>query len=174
MFEVAKKVYKIEGFKVFYRGIQPAIYRQLGFGALRLGIYKHLYYKHLEHNSLSSNTESDNIQVPAYWILLYGMGSGFVAALVTNPVEMIMIRMQNDIYLSSQSKRNYNHGVMNALKSIKSESGFSGFYRGFSGYCGRVMMVNATQLTTFDTFKFKVAQIRGEFDDIPTRDVVKQ
>ena len=78
--------------------------------------------------------------------------SGFVASIVGNPLDMCMVRMQSELYLPPEQRRNYRN-VLDALVRIPKEESVLVYWRGFPTFSLRVMSLTGSQLTTFDKAK---------------------
>ena len=80
------------------------------------------------------------------------MAGGGIAAYLSCPMEVCVVRMSNDASLPEAEKRNY-RGVGDAFSRIVKEEGATAFWRGSSPFVQRAMMVGAFQVATYDEFK---------------------
>eukprot|EP01034_Spumella_vulgaris_P032433 gene32433-40030_t len=82
-----------------------------------------------------------------------GMGGLFgIAAMISCPAEVTLVRMSNDATLPLDKRRNYS-GVANAFSRILKEEGVATFFRGCGPFVNRAMLVGAVQVGTYDQFR---------------------
>ena len=74
-----------------------------------------------------------------------------MAALISCPAEVSLVRMSNDATLPADQRRNYK-GVVNAFSRIVAEEGPSAFFRGCGPFVNRCMLVGAVQIGMYGTF----------------------
>lgn len=63
-----------------------------------------------------------------------------------------MVRMQNDAKLPLEDRRNYKHALDGLYRIIK-EDGFRGLTRGIGPNVNRAILMNSSQLATYDQAK---------------------
>jgi solute carrier family 25 oxoglutarate transporter 11 len=80
---------------------------------------------------------------------LFSLG---VAALISCPAEITLVRMSNDASQPIEKRRNYS-GVVNAFTRIAKEEGFATFFRGAGPFINRAMLVGMVQVGTYDQFR---------------------
>lgn len=112
---IAKDVIKQYGFKRLYTGLDSALLRQATYTTARMGTYKTLMDYGAEINKGSP--------VPMWQKSVFSLGAGGFAAMIGNPADLALIRMQSDNTLPIEKRRNYT-GVVNALSRIIKEEGF--------------------------------------------------
>jgi len=78
--------------------------------------------------------------------------SGGIAAYISCPAEVAVVRMSNDSTLPVNERRNYK-GVVDTAQRIIKEEGVSAFWRGSTPFVQRAMMVGVFQVATLDQFK---------------------
>lgn len=81
-----------------------------------------------------------------------GALTGGIAAYISCPMEVAVVRMSNDATLPPDQRRNYTSVVDTASRIIK-EEGVGAFWRGSSPFVSRAMMVGVFQVATLDQFK---------------------
>ena len=84
-------------------------------------------------------------------MLLSGASCGMVASAISNPADMIKIRMQ--------AWEQQSHSLLWHIKSVLHHNGFLGFYRGVEATMSRAIVVNATQLPAYDFTKHKLINL---------------
>lgn len=75
-----------------------------------------------------------------------------VAALISCPAEITLVRISNDSSQAPEKRRNYK-GVIDAFTRIAKEEGFATFFRGAGPFVNRAMLVGAVQVGTYDQFR---------------------
>lgn len=75
-----------------------------------------------------------------------------LAAFISCPAEVTLVRISNDATLPADKRRNYK-GVADAFQRILKEEGFKTFFSGSGPFVNRAMMVGAVQVGTYDQFR---------------------
>jgi len=81
-----------------------------------------------------------------------GATTGGIAAYLSCPMEVCVVRLSNDKMLAVDQRRGYT-GLFNAGTRIMKEEGVSAFWRGSTPFVQRAMMVGLFQVATYDEFK---------------------
>ena len=81
-----------------------------------------------------------------------GAITGGIAAFISCPMEVCVIRMSNDSSLPPKERRNYK-SLPDTFTRILKEEGVSAFWRGSQPFVTRAMMVGVFQVATLDQFK---------------------
>lgn len=86
--------------------------------------------------------------------LSVGVGAitGGIAAYISCPMEVCVIRMSNDSSLPEAERRNYK-SLPDTFTRILKEEGVAAFWRGSQPFVTRAMMVGVFQVATLDQFK---------------------
>ena len=84
--------------------------------------------------------------------VIVGAVTGGIAAFISCPMEVAVVRMSNDSTLPPDERRNYKNVFDTGSRIIK-EEGVSAFWRGSSPFVQRAMMVGVFQVATLDQFK---------------------
>ena len=93
--------------------------------------------------------------------------TGGIAAYLSCPMEVAVVRMSNDTSLPKEERRNYK-GVLDAATRIVKEEGVSAFWRGSNPFVARAMMVGVFQVATLDQFKgFYAHHLNQQKNSIP-------
>ena len=96
-----------------------------------------------------------------------GAVTGGIAAYISCPMEVAVVRMSNDSSLPKEERRNYK-GVVDTATRIVKEEGVSAFWRGSSPFVARAMMVGVFQVATLDQFKaFYATYLYQQKNSIP-------
>lgn len=78
--------------------------------------------------------------------------AGSIGGAFGNPADLVMVRMQNDAKLPPQDRRNYKHALDGLYRVVK-EDGFRGLSRGIGPNVNRAILMNSSQLATYDQTK---------------------
>lgn len=87
--------------------------------------------------------------------------AGSVAAIISNPFEVVMVRQIYDGALKSNLRRNYGT-VFSGIGQILSEEGTAGLFRGLNANIGKAIALNATLTIQYDYFREKLWHIFGD------------
>lgn len=155
-YNFAANLYKTEGTKGLYAGLEAGIIRQIFYATSRFGLFEVFRDKLAQYRKIDVLSR-----------LLVGCASGGVASLIACPAEVTLVRLSNDASLPVDQRRNYK-GFFDAATRISSEEGFGAFYRGCYPLVTRAMLVGATQVGTFDQFKatYRDMGITGKFSNV--------
>ncbi|KAH8489250.1 hypothetical protein H0E87_024768 [Populus deltoides] len=136
MGQVAVQVLKKEGPKALYLGLMPALIRSVLYGGLRLGLYEPSKY------ACNLAFGSTNILLK----IASGAFSGAVATALTNPVEVLKVRLQ----MNANQRQG---GPMAEMRTIVSEEGIRALWKGVGPAMVRAAALTASQLATYDETK---------------------
>lgn len=75
-----------------------------------------------------------------------------MAAAISCPAEVTLVRMSNDASQAPDKRRNYGN-VAKAFSRILSEEGPATFFRGVGPFVNRAMLVGLCQVGTYDQFR---------------------
>ena len=143
-FKIAKDIIAKDGFLSLYRGLDSAIVRQLFYGTTRLGLFYSFldHYKHKNHNN----------EVTLGQKSLSSFCAGGIAAMIANPADLILVRMQADGTLPPDQRRNYKN-VLDGFSRIVKEEGIPRLWRGAFPSIQRACIINLALLAPFEEFK---------------------
>ncbi|CCD44508.1 similar to mitochondrial dicarboxylate carrier [Botrytis cinerea T4] len=135
-------VLKHNGFVGLYSGLSASLLRQITYSTTRFGIYE----------KLKTNLTSGS-QPPSFPILIaMASTSGFIGGIVGNPADVLNVRMQHDAALPIEQRRNYKNAVDGLIRMTK-EEGWKALYRGVWPNSMRAVLMTASQLASYDSFK---------------------
>ncbi|KAL2008664.1 hypothetical protein VTN00DRAFT_6858 [Thermoascus crustaceus] len=150
-------VVKNDGFLGLYSGLSASILRQLTYSTTRFGVYEELK----SHFTSSSS--------PPGLPTLIGMActSGFMGGIVGNPADVLNVRMQSDAALPPEKRRNYKNAFHGLVQMTRAE-GPGSLFRGVWPNSARAVLMTASQLATYDSFKRLCMDKLGMADNIYT------
>ncbi|KAF8900913.1 mitochondrial carrier domain-containing protein [Mucidula mucida] len=141
MVESLKKTVRTAGVRGLFDGISGTWMRQMSYSMCRFWAYD----------------ESKKIVDPhktgeAWRLALAGSMAGGIAGFVGNPGEIVMVRLQGDFAKPPEKRFNYKH-CFDALFRMVREEGASSLLRGVTPNVFRAILMNASQLASYDFFK---------------------
>ena len=129
-----KVIFKEEGLRAFWKGIQAAYMREASYTGLRIGLYGPV--KHLLGVTAHSSF---------FLKFLSGSISGGLGSMVGNPFDVMKTRM-----MTSETKGE-KVGVI--FRKIINEFGVAGLYKGLQANVMRACVLNGTKMRTYDQCK---------------------
>lgn len=138
------KTYQTKGLLEFYSGLDSALLRQVLYATTRLGLYKSLS----DYEKRQSGSDS----ISFFKKFLYSTVSGGIGAVVGNPCDLSLIRIQTDHSLPVEQRRNYKN-VFDALRRIPKEEGAFAYWRGCTPTIFRASAMNFGMLAPYDQTK---------------------
>ncbi|KAM7536263.1 hypothetical protein Aperf_G00000086716 [Anoplocephala perfoliata] len=152
MIRMCIRVFKTDGILGLYNGLSASLLRQLTYSMTRFGVYES-YKNNCGHKM--SFAESGGI----------AMFAGFVGGIVGNPGDMVNVRMQNDVKIPVEQRRNYKHAIDGLIRVCREES-VGALFNGVSMTATRATFMTFGQLAFYDTFKSMLLST-GFFHDNP-------
>lgn len=93
--------------------------------------------------------------------------AGFLGGIAGNPGDVLNVRMQSDASKPPDLQRNYKHALHGLVRMIKEEGPVS-LFRGVGANSARALLMNASQLASYDVFKQACLQQLGMSDNLMT------
>jgi len=140
-FSFASQTVKTTGIMGLYDGLGAGIWRQIFYASSRYGLFQ------VFRDTLAKYREVDFVSR-----LTCATAAGGLAALISCPCEVSLVRLSNDATLEPSMRRNYK-GVLDCGQRIAREEGVAAFWRGSTPFVTRACLVGATQVATYDQFK---------------------
>jgi solute carrier family 25 (mitochondrial oxoglutarate transporter), member 11 len=138
-FSFMGKTMKEKGAMSLYNGLSAGILRQIFYATSRFGLFE------VFRDEMAKYRETD------IWSrLISGCASGALAAFISCPAEVTLVRLSNDATLPPEKRRNYT-GVANAFNRIIKEEGPKAFFSGSAPFVNRAMLVGVVQVGTTKT-----------------------
>ncbi|XP_022834850.1 mitochondrial dicarboxylate carrier-like [Spodoptera litura] len=136
-------VVKNDGILGLYNGISASLLRQLTYSTVRFGIYE-VAKQHF--------TPKDGKPIPFYMSTLIAGVGGFAGGFMGNPADLINVRMQNDVKLPPEQRRNYKNAVHGLWRVVATE-GITRLWAGASMTCSRAALMTIGQVAFYDQIK---------------------
>jgi len=135
--DAAKKIYKYEGIRGFYKGMIPTLIGT-SHGAIQFMAY--------EEMKIIYNNRYPNMDNPdALSYIIMAASSKIFATLVTYPYQVIRARLQN------QRNNEFYHGSLDVLKKIYVREGLTGYYKGVFTNVIRVLPNTCVTFLVYET-----------------------
>jgi len=142
------------GWMSVYDGLAAGVLRQVFYASARFGLFE--MGRDKLHEIRGKTDFASRVGI--------GATAGGIAALISCPMEVCVVRMSNDVNLPPKERRNYK-GVTDAFSRIIKEEGVPTFWSGCTPFVQRAMMVGVFQVATLDQFKGMYANALGQKKD---------
>lgn len=145
---VGVRIVQQEGVVALFSGVSATVLRQTLYSTTRMGLYDILKKKW---------TDPATGNMPLVSKIGAGLIAGGIGAVVGNPADVAMVRMQADGRLPLAQRRNYK-SVLDAITRMSKQEGVTSLWRGSSLTVNRAMLVTASQLASYDQIKETILQ----------------
>jgi solute carrier family 25 (mitochondrial oxoglutarate transporter), member 11 len=141
-FSLSQMLQKSGGIMGLYDGLSAGVLRQVFYATSRLGLFE--TFRDLLHDYRGKTDFASRVGI--------GAVTGGMAAYISCPMEVCVVRMSNDGILPTEQRKNYS-SVFDVAGRIIKEEGVLSFWNGSSPFVVRAMMVGVFQVATLDQFK---------------------
>ncbi|QRW00078.1 mitochondrial carrier protein [Ceratobasidium sp. AG-Ba] len=131
------------GIRSVYTGLSAALMRQLSYSMVRFGCYEHIKNK---------ITDGGKKRPKAIQLIVAGGIAGGLGGIAGNPADVLLVRMTTDEVRPPKERYNYKNAVDGLIRLVR-EEGFSALGRGMSANVTRAVLMNCSQLASYDFFK---------------------
>ncbi|XP_006887082.1 PREDICTED: mitochondrial brown fat uncoupling protein 1 [Elephantulus edwardii] len=147
---------KTEGPMKLYSGLPAGIQRQISSASLRIGLYDTVqeYF-----------TEGKDVPASLGNRICAGLTTGGVAVFIGQPTEVVKVRLQAQSHLHGPKPR-YT-GTYNAYRIIATTETLRGLWKGTTPNLVRSIIINCTELVTYDVMKDTFVKNNILADDVP-------
>lgn len=150
-------VFKHDGFLGLYRGLSASLLRQLTYSTTRFGVYE----------ELKSEFASPDTPLALPVLIAAASVSGFLGGIAGNPADVLNVRMQHDAALPREQRRNYKNAIDGLIRMTR-EEGWKSLFRGVWPNSMRAVLMTASQLASYDSFKRALLQHTPLEDNLTT------
>ena len=133
-------------FRDFYTGLSAGLLRQTVYTTARLGLFDTFMAQAKTRAEAKGKTAGFAERAAA------GISAGGLAALLGNPADLVLIRMQSDGLKAAAERANY-RSVLDALVRISKSEGIAALWSGCLPTVARAMALNFGQLAFFSEAK---------------------
>lgn len=148
MVESLKKTVRMAGVRGLFDGISGTWMRQMTYSVCRFWAYDE-----------SKKLLGAGASAPPWKLAAAGCMAGGIAGLVGNPGEIIMVRLQADMAKPVDKRLNYKNCFDGLFRMVREEGG-SSLGRGVGPNIVRAILMNASQLASYDFFKRELLKTR--------------
>eukprot|EP01104_Vermistella_antarctica_P009836 TRINITY_DN2577_c0_g1_i1.p1 TRINITY_DN2577_c0_g1~~TRINITY_DN2577_c0_g1_i1.p1 ORF type:complete len:345 (+),score=48.21 TRINITY_DN2577_c0_g1_i1:329-1363(+) len=148
MIGMLSDVVKHRGYRGLWAGLGPTLMRDAPFSAIYWAAYEGFKNNLLLWNTRRMAKDKDPIR-PFLVNFASGFGGGVVAAVTTNPLDVVKTRRQ--MYLTSQN--NYPVTTLGILRKIRVEEGWIGFTQGMLPRAAKVAPACAIMISSYEFMK---------------------
>ncbi|KAB5594134.1 hypothetical protein CTheo_2471 [Ceratobasidium theobromae] len=131
------------GIRSVYTGISAALMRQMSYSMVRFGCYEHIK---------SVITEGGRKRPTAIQLIVAGGIAGGLGGVAGNPADILLVRMTTDEVRPSKDRFHYKNAIDGLIRLVR-EEGVSALGRGLSANVTRAVLMNCSQLASYDFFK---------------------
>ncbi|CAE7260357.1 DTC [Symbiodinium natans] len=149
---VAQTLLRQDGPAGFFQGITAMYARQVLYTGSRLGLYD-------QFTAMASSPGEATL--PFWKTSLCALSAGGIAAVIGNPADLSLVRMQADNLLPEAQRRNYKH-VLDAFTTIVKQEGAQGLLQGAPATACRAMALNFGMLAFNSKAKDQLAAMGFE------------
>ncbi|KAF8665155.1 hypothetical protein AX16_000620 [Volvariella volvacea WC 439] len=122
----------------------------MSYSLVRLGTYE----------EMKARLSKNGSRKPSTWQLLAASSlAGACGGVAGNPADIILVRMTSDQIRPPEQRYNYRNAITGLISLIK-EEGMTGLARGLGTNTTRAVMMNASQVGSYDFFKSKLIKRR--------------
>ncbi|KAI0047655.1 dicarboxylic acid transporter [Auriscalpium vulgare] len=132
------------GIRSLYTGISASVFRQMTYSLVRVGSYEKMKL-HMSKESKPS----------ALRLLLAAMVAGGLGGVAGNPADVLLVRMTSDTLRPPEKRYNYSNALSGLIDLTKTE-GFKGLTRGIAPNSLRAVLMNGSQVGSYDFFKSRL------------------
>ncbi|XP_041862040.1 mitochondrial dicarboxylate carrier [Melanotaenia boesemani] len=143
MIGMTVNVVRREGYLALYSGLSASLCRQMTYSLSRFAIYETV------RDRINRKNKGP---MPFYQKVLLGAFGGFAGGFVGTPADLVNVRMQNDVKLPAEFRRNYAH-VLDGLLRVWREEGVKKLFSGATMASTRGALVSVGQLSCYDQSK---------------------
>ncbi|KAK4686660.1 hypothetical protein P7C73_g3465, partial [Tremellales sp. Uapishka_1] len=149
MLNSIRKTVAAGGIRGLFDGLTGTLLRQMTYSMARFAAYD--WAKGVVH--------TENTPIPAYKMALAGSMAGGIAGVLGNPAELMMVRMQGDKAKPPGQRYNYRNSIQ-GLYRMTTEEGLGSWARGIVPNAFRSVLMNMSQLASYDWFKGELIRTR--------------
>lgn len=150
---LAKKIVQQQGVKALYQGLSASVLRQITYSMTRFGLYE------VGKQNMNTDTLMGKITLASV--------SGAIGGFIGTPADMVNVRMQNDVKLAPELRRNYKH-ALDGLIRVYMQEGYKQLFAGASTTVGRGVLMTVGQIAFYDQIKSMMLKSGYFKDDIGT------
>lgn len=145
MLEVLTNTARNEGLGGLYVGLSASLSRQMSYSLVRFGAYD--TFKETASKGLAPGK-----QLPAWKLGACASLAGAVGGIAGNWADVLLVRMTSDVLKPEPQRFGYSNALTGVVTMVRNE-GVGSLFRGIAPNVTRAVLMNASQLATYDVFK---------------------
>ena len=158
MFDCGSQIYKYEGFRGLFKGLQPALLRQVNYTGIAfvafepirdtITTYSNRFFSQTSDNNTATTANNNNSNSDAGFVtrVLAGGTAGAFGITIMNPTEVLKTQLQSN-------KSNELLTMRQVVKQVYKTDGILGFWAGLKPNIARAFLVNAAEIGSYDHVK---------------------
>jgi len=156
-FQMAKNIVRGQGVRALYNGLTASVGRQLTYSLTRFAVY----------DVIRPHVASDGKAPTLLQKMAIASFAGFCGGIVGTPCDVINVRMQNDIKIAAEKRRNYRN-VFDGLFKVATKEGVPALFNGVAMATCRAILITNGQIAFYDQIKNLLIQTNFFTDSIGT------
>lgn len=152
MLSLMLKTFREEGARGLYVGLSASLLRQMTYSVTRFGAYDKLKELAVKQNGGAEGRTKANGGLGVGQMALCASLAGAAGGLAGNPADVLLVRMTSDVNKPPAERYNYPNAI-SALVRMTRDEGVGSLFRGLGPNTVRAVLMNASQLATYDVFK---------------------
>ena len=137
-----------QGIRGLYAGLSAALLRQMTYSTVRFGVYEELK----SHFAVKPTPSNPKPKQSMTTLLATSSFAGLLGGIAGNPADVLNVRMQSDASKPPEQQKRYKHALNGLVRMIR-EEGVSSLFRGVAANSARAVLMNSSQLASYDIFK---------------------
>ncbi|KAF8641014.1 hypothetical protein AX17_000659 [Amanita inopinata Kibby_2008] len=129
------------GFRSLYTGLTASLMRQMSYSLVRIGAYE----------KMKAEIARDGRPRTVHLLLAASLAGG-LGGIAGNPADIVLVRMTSDSVRPPNLRYGYRNAIIGLVRLVK-EEGLKGLGRGLGTNMSRAVLMNASQVGSYDFFK---------------------
>lgn len=146
MFAVMRTSFAESGLRSLYTGLSASLLRQMSYSLVRLGAYEEMKRRLSRRGRLTTGK-----------LLLAAGAAGALGGIAGNPADILLVRMTSDSLKPPEKRYGY-RSALTGLMNLLREEGVKGLCRGLGTNATRAVLMNVSQVGSYDAFKATLLQ----------------
>ncbi|KIW63296.1 hypothetical protein PV04_10154 [Phialophora macrospora] len=141
-------IFRNQGVSGLYSGLSAALLRQMTYSTVRFGVYEDLKSRFALQPTPSNPKPKQSMTT----LIATSSFAGLLGGIAGNPGDVLNVRMQSDASKAIEHQKNYKHALDGLVRMVREEGVWS-LFRGVGANSSRAVLMNASQLASYDIFK---------------------
>ncbi|KAG1664490.1 Mitochondrial uncoupling protein 4 [Nymphon striatum] len=134
MMKTAFGIVSEEGLRKLWKGLTPAIYRQVVYSGCRM-----VAYEQIRNNILKKNPDGS---FPLWKAVVGGLCAGAFGQFLASPTDLVKVQLQTEGKRRLEGKPARVHGTAHAFRKILKKGGIRGLWKGWVPNVQRAALIN--------------------------------